>query len=84
MYTCTHFLYLYDWAFVHTSYLYLAKNRKIVTLQDGVTPLMYAAKRGLLQVTKTLVEYGQAEVNIAEKVKGTFYDNYLLQNCAPG
>ena len=36
--------------------------------QDGITPLMYAAKQGHLEVVKTLVGNKQADVNIAEKV----------------
>lgn len=36
--------------------------------QDGITPLMYAAKQGHLNVVKTLVGNKHADVNLTEEV----------------
>lgn len=40
--------------------------------QDGVTPLMFAAKQGELDVVRTLVESAHADINIAENVSSVF------------
>ena len=49
--------------------LHVLKQMLTVLLcQDGVTPLMFAAKQGNLTVTKTLVESGHADLNVEENV----------------
>lgn len=37
-------------------------------VQDGTTPLMFAVRVGHLDVVRTLVENGRADVNIGEGV----------------
>jgi ankyrin repeat protein len=37
-------------------------------MQSGMTPLIFAAKEGNLDVVRTLVENGRADVNITENV----------------
>ena len=39
--------------------------------QDGMTPLMYAAREGNLEVIKTLVLNGHADVNLKESVSSS-------------
>ena len=40
----------------------------LLSSQDGMTPLMFAAKQGRLEVVTALVEGGHADLNIEENV----------------